>query len=296
MQISANGIAVEVDDQGPPNGEAVLLIMGLGMQLIAWPDALVADLLGRGFRVVRFDNRDAGLSQGFDDLGVPNPMVSGLKHLVHLPVRPPYTLADMAADARGVLDSLGIARAHVVGASLGGMVAQHLAARHPERVRSLTLIMTTSGARALPRPSMDVSRMLMSRPRSLDPEAVADHLARVFSVIGSPAFRPDPVAFHGQLLQGVRRAYRPAGTARQLAAVIADGDRTPLLSGIRAPTHIIHGQADPLVPVAAAHELARHIPGATLDVVPGMGHDFPAVLMPRVAQGIASAAERARGA
>jgi pimeloyl-ACP methyl ester carboxylesterase len=293
MQISANGLAIEVDDRGPPSAPAVLLVMGLGMQLTAWPDTLVADLLRRGFRVVRFDNRDAGLSQGFDHLGVPNLLWSGLKHLVHLPVQAPYTLADMAADACGVMDVLGLPAVHLVGASMGGMIAQHIAARQRARVRSLSLIMTTSGARTLPQPSLEISRMLMSRPASRAPQDVADHLVRVFTAIGSPAYRPDPVAFRQQVLQGVLRGDRPAGTARQLTAVVADGDRTPLLGAIQAPTHILHGEADPLVPVAAARHLARHIAGATLDIVPGMGHDFPSALMPRMAEGIASAAARA---
>lgn len=293
MQISANGLAIEVDDQGPPSAPAVLMVMGLGMQLTAWPDALVADLLRRGFRVIRFDNRDAGLSQGFDHLGVPNLLWSGLKHLAHLPVHPPYALADMAADACGVMDVLGLRAVHLVGASMGGMIAQHIAARQPQRVRSLCLIMTTSGARALPQPTLEISRMLMSRPVSRQPQDVADHLVRVFTAIGSPAYRPDPAEFRQQVLQGVLRGYRPAGTSRQLTAVVADGDRTPLLARITAPTHVLHGEADPLVPVAAARHLARHIAGATLDIVPGMGHDFPAPLMPRMAEGIASAAARA---
>jgi pimeloyl-ACP methyl ester carboxylesterase len=293
MQISANGIAIEVDDQGPPSAEAVLLIMGLGMQLTAWPDALVADLLQRGYRVIRFDNRDAGLSQGFDHLGVPNMVWAGIKHLVHLPVHAPYALTDLASDSIGVLDALGVQRAHVVGASMGGMVAQHIAASHPERVRSLTLIMTTSGARSLPQPSLDVTRLLMSRPADASAEAVADHLLRLFSVIGSPAYRPDTAALREQMLLGVQRAWRPMGTSRQLAAVVADGDRTPLLAAIQAPTHIIHGESDPLVPVASARQLAEHIRGATLDLVPGMGHDFPPPLMGRIAQGIAQNANRA---
>ena len=143
MQISANGIAIEVEDEGLPNGEPMLLIMGLGMQLTSWPVELVQALIARGFRVIRFDNRDAGLSQGFDHLGVPNLPLTALQHFVHWPVRSPYQLADMARDALGVLDALGIRKAHVAGASLGSMVAQHLAAENPDRLKSLTLIMTT---------------------------------------------------------------------------------------------------------------------------------------------------------
>jgi pimeloyl-ACP methyl ester carboxylesterase len=293
MQISANGIAIEVDDQGPPAAPAVLLIMGLGMQLTAWPDVLVNDLLRRGFRVIRFDNRDVGLSQGFDDLGSPNLLWAGLKHLVHLPVHSPYGLADMAKDAVGVLDALGVQRAHVVGASLGGMVAQHVAANHASRVLSLTLIMTTSSARALPQPALEVSRKLMARPSDTSPQGLAEHYQQLFETIGSPAYRPDPQAFHEQMMSSVQRAWRPLGTARQLAAVVADGDRTAMLARIQAPTHIVHGADDPLIPVAAARQLQQCITGATVDIIAGMGHDFPLPLMPRLAAGIAENAARA---
>ena len=166
MRVVANGIAIEVDDQGLPDGEPLLLIMGLGMQLTGWPDELVQLLVSRGFRVLRFDNRDIGLSQYFDHLGLPNLALAGIRYSLRLPVRAPYGIADMASDASGVLDAMGIARAHVCGASMGGMIAQHLAARHPDRVKSLTLMMTTSSARRLPQPSLRVRRALISRPRS----------------------------------------------------------------------------------------------------------------------------------
>ena len=162
MKIQANGIQIEVADQGPRDGPVVLLIMGLGMQLIAWPQALVQLLIDRGFRVVRFDNRDIGLSQGFDHAGVPNMALASLRYALHLPVKSPYSLADMGRDALGVLDALGIAQAHVCGASMGGMIAQHLAAEAPQRVASLTLMMTTSGARSLPQPPWSVRKVLMS--------------------------------------------------------------------------------------------------------------------------------------
>jgi pimeloyl-ACP methyl ester carboxylesterase len=161
MRISANGLRIEVDVQGPPDGEAVLLVMGLGMQLVAWPQELVDALVARGFRVVRFDNRDSGLSQGFDALGVPSLPLAALRYVLRLPVTSPYRLADLAQDAVGVLDALGIGQAHVCGASMGGMVAQHLAAAHGARVRSLTLVMTTSGARHLPQARLAVQRALM---------------------------------------------------------------------------------------------------------------------------------------
>jgi pimeloyl-ACP methyl ester carboxylesterase len=293
MKINANGLQIEVDDQGPPNGEPVLLIMGLGMQLLGWPDELVADLVARGFRVIRFDNRDAGLSQGFEALGTPNLILASLRYMMHMRLTPPYAVADMAADALGVLDALGIARAHVCGASMGGMIAQHLAAAHPDRLRSLTLIMTTSGARHLPQPSMSVRQALMSRPRSHDVPDVVAHLEKLLSVIGSPAYRPEPQRQRARIEAMVRRAWRPHGTSRQLMAVVADGDRSALLSRIQAPALVMHGMADPLIPVGAAHDLLRKIAGAKSDLIEGMGHDLPIALIPRVAMGIATCAGRA---
>ena len=294
MQIVANGIGIEVDDQGPASGEPILLIMGLGMQLIAWPQELVQLLISRGFRVLRMDNRDIGLSQGHDHLGKPPVAWATLQYALHLPVPSPYGLADMAKDAVGVLDALGIRRAHICGASMGGMVAQHLGATHAERVKSLTLIMTTSGARNLPQPGFKVGAALLKRrPSAKQPEALLDHLAELMTLIGSPAHPHEPADLRARLRVSLERAWRPAGSARQLIAIAADGDRTPLLGRITAPTHIIHGEADPLVPVAAGRDLAARIQGATADFIPGMGHDLPAALLPRMADGIAQVARRA---
>jgi pimeloyl-ACP methyl ester carboxylesterase len=285
MQLSANGLSIEVDDQGPPEGPPILLIMGLGMQLTGWPEPLVQDLVGRGFRVVRIDNRDAGLSQGFDASGTPNLAWGALRYFLHLPVPSIYSLADMAGDCVAVLDALGIDRAHVCGASMGGMIAQHVAAARPERVSQLTLMMTTSGARRLPQPSLKVRAALLDQ-RGGNAEGVDAEVARLmhlFSLIGSPAYPPDAEELRDRLGASVRRAWRPGGVARQLVAVAADGDRTPLLSRISAPTHIVHGAADPLVPVAAAHDLHAKIAGSTLEIIDGMGHDLPAQLLPRLA-------------
>jgi pimeloyl-ACP methyl ester carboxylesterase len=292
MQIASNGIHIEVDDQGPANAEPLLLIMGLGMQLIGWPEELVQLLVSRGFRVIRIDNRDAGLSKSFDHLGVPNLGLAALRHLVHLPVRSPYGVADMAADALGVLDALGLQRAHVCGASMGGMIAQHLAAKHPHRVKSLTLMMTTTGARRLPQASWAVQKVLLSRPDGSNPDAVVAHLEKVLRLIGSPAFPAEPQRLRQRLQASVTRAWRPTGTARQLAAIVADGDRSALVARIQSPTCVIHGQVDPLVPVGAGHDLAARIPGATLDIVPGMGHDLPVQLLPRFADNMAQVARR----
>jgi pimeloyl-ACP methyl ester carboxylesterase len=292
MKVEANGVRIEVDDQGPADGPVVLLIMGLGMQLIAWPQTMVQMLVRQGFRVVRFDNRDIGLSQGFDAAGVPNMALAGLRHAMHLPVHSPYSLADMARDALGVLDALDIEQAHVCGASMGGMIAQHLAAMAPERVASLTLMMTTSGSRRLPQPSWRVRRALMSRPMKPGADAAVDWIIQVLHLIGSPAYPSDPQALRARALESVQRAWHPSGSARQLLAVVADGDRSALLLHIQAPTLVIHGVDDPLVPVACGEDLAQRIADARADFIPGMGHDLPEELLPRFAQGIVDNARR----
>src|SRR5258706_2079021 len=252
MQLRANGIGLEVEAHGALQGEPLVLIMGLGMQLVAWHEDFVQSLVARGFRVIRFDNRDVGLSHDFDHLGVPNLAFEAVKHAMGLPVRGPYTLADMADDTAGLLDTLGVAKAHVCGASMGGMVAQQLAVRHPKRVSSLTLMMTTSGARRLPGPSFRVRQALLSRPpnpKSFD--SIVSHYVEFYKLIGSPGYpSPDPW-LRQRLAMSVRRSYRPRGTARQLVAIAADGDRSPLLAQINAPTQGLHRAAGPLVPVAA---------------------------------------------
>jgi len=293
MQVTANGIRLEVEDHGSPQGEPLLLVMGLGMQLLGWHDDLVALLVARGFRVIRFDNRDIGLSQGFEQGGTPNLVLDSLRYAFGMGVKSPYTLADMAADAIGILDALDIESAHVCGASMGGMIAQRMAANAPARVRSLTLMMTSSGARRLPGPSLKVRSALISRPPAQTVEGIVEHYVRLYALIGSPAYPSDPDDLRKRFTTSVRRSYRPAGTARQMVAIAADGDRSPVLASIRMPTRIIHGRADPLVPVAAGHDLKAKIAGAQVDLVDGMGHDLPAPLWPRFVDGITAAAGRA---
>ena len=296
MRVVAHGVGIEVDDCGPPAGEPLLLVMGLAMQLVAWPDEFVAALQARGFRVIRFDNRDIGLSQWFDELGVPSIGWAALRYTLRLPVRAPYALADMAADTVGVLDALGIDRAHVCGASMGGMIAQHVAARHPQRVRSLTLMMTSSGDRRLPPPAPVVRRALLRRPTGADRAAALEQMHRLLTMISSPAHRPDPAELTSRLQAAMQRAFHPAGATRQLLAIAADGDRSRLLRRIVAPTRVMHGRDDPLVRVAAAHDLVSKIAPAEIEVIPGWGHDLPAPLLPRLADGIAHNAARARQA
>ena len=294
MQISANGIAIEVEDLGKPTGEPLLLIMGLGMQLTAWHRGLVQQMLDQGFRVIRFDNRDIGLSQNFDGLGAPNLALAALQRLAHWPVRSAYSLSDMADDAAGVLTALGLKSAHVCGASMGGMIAQQLALNHPERVRSLTLMMTDGGARGLPRPTLKVSAALLARPADpYDQDSLVDHYYRLFRLIGSPAY-PGPEAWLRQVCaDAVRRSNRPQGFARQLMAIAADTGRAVQLGRIKRPTLVLHGLADPLIPVAAAHDLAARIPGAQLELIEGMGHDLPEPLWTRFVAAIQAVAARA---
>ena len=292
MQIFANGLHLEIDDQGPADADPLLMIMGLGMQLVAWPDGLVRQLLAQGFRVIRFDNRDAGLSQHLDHLGVPNLAIASVQHLLRLPVRSPYSVADMARDALGVLDALGLRRAHVCGASMGGMIAQQLALLAPERVKSLSLMMTNSGSRMLPGPSMRVRGALLSRPS--DPHdfaAVAERTYKLFRLIGSPAYPTPEAELRQRIMASLRRSNRPQGVLRQLAAIAADTRRAGQLGRIMAPTLILHGSKDPFIPVAAAHDLAKRIAGAQLDIIKGMGHDLPEPLWPRFAAGIKGVAE-----
>lgn len=288
------GIELEYEYDGDRARPVVLLIMGLGMQLVAWPQELVDGLLARGFGVLRFDNRDAGLStqiDAFHPRGIAGALLRGA---VGWPVQAPYTLDDMATDTVGLLDALKIDRAHLVGASMGGMVAQLVAARFPQRALTLTSIMSTSGHRRLPSPRLDALAAFMRRPPSGAPlPALVDHYMHLFSVIGSPGYPTPTGVMRERLQRSLSRAFRPHGTARQMLAIAASGDRTGLLPQITAPTLVIHGEADPLVPVAAGRDTAKRIAGAQLLTVPGMGHDLPVSLMPMLSAAIADHCTRA---
>lgn len=288
--IAVEGLTIDYQSRGDAAAPTILLIMGLGLPAAMWPDEFVDELLARGFRVVRFDNRDSGGSTSLQHSTPPRLGVAFARWLLRRPVHAPYRLEDMARDAVGVLDALEIAQAHAVGISMGGMIAQELAARWPERVLSLTSMMSTSGNPrlriALGRPR--ALRVLMRRPPPADDiDAVVRHLLHVFRVIGSPAFPLDPGIMVPLFERVARRGLNPAGTARQLAAILASGDRRPLLRHITAPTLVIHGAADPLVPVAAGRDTAQNIPAAELRVIAGMGHDVPPQLRVALAAMIA---------
>lgn len=280
MKLQANGIQIEVEDSASADPAhlqrpAVLLVMGLGLQLIEWPQSLVQGLQDAGYRVIRFDNRDCGLSTAMDHLGKPRMAWSMLRFQMGLQLHPPYTLVDMAADALALLDALGVKRAHVVGLSLGGMVAQRMAIAAPERVLSLTSTMSSSGAKGLPGPKPAVMKAMMQRPGGADEASVVQHTLQMFQAIASPAFPIPAEQLRQQIRQAWRRSYRPVGTKRQMLAVMADTGRAALLAQIRCPTLVLHGRADPLVPFACAEDTARRIPGAALYGIDGLGHDLP---------------------
>ena len=277
MKIIANNIDIEVVDSAPdaPRLPVVLLIMGLGMQLIAWPPGLVRELMNAGYRVIRFDNRDSGLSDKFDALGMPNLLWQGLKYKLGLLIKPPYSLHDMARDTLGVLDALQIDKAHLVGVSMGGMVAQRVALIAPERIMSLTSIMSSSGARGLPAATPAVTRQLLRRPQGKGKQAAIEHSVKLFQAIGSPGFPPDEAFLRERVTIATERSFNPPGIARQMVAIVADSSRAAELSNIAIPTLVLHGKADPLVPFACGQDTARRIPGARLVGVDGMGHDLP---------------------
>jgi pimeloyl-ACP methyl ester carboxylesterase len=261
--------------------------MGLATQMIGWHEDFCRALADRGFHVIRYDNRDVGRSTA-----VKGPVPSVLQLLRRDKRAATYTLDDLAADGVGLLDHLGIERAHVMGASMGGMIAQTMAARHHDRVLSLVSMMSNTGARWIGEPSPRLYRVLLkASPR--DREAYIEHAVWVFRKIGSPGFPPDDEQLRELAAQSFDRGRNPAGAARQLAAIIASGDRTPLLRTISAPTLVIHGKQDRLVPLSGGRATARAIPGSRLLVIDGMGHDIPRGAWPRMLDAIEQNAARA---
>jgi pimeloyl-ACP methyl ester carboxylesterase len=283
-QVRANGISLEYETFGDRGAPPLVLIMGLGAQMVLWPDEFCQALAEAGHHVVRFDNRDVGLSTKLEQPRAPKLVRAALASRLGFKVRAPYTLDDMALDAVGLMDALELPRAHVVGASMGGMIAQILAAKHPQRVDSLTLVMSTSGNPRLPQARLDLQLRLVRRPASGDREALVRHSMELWRLIGSPQYPPPDEVLRAKVERSYDRSSYRHGLARQTLAIIASGSRVPLLRRIEAPTLVIHGAEDPLVPVAAGHDLAQHIPGARLQVIPGMGHDLPAALLPTFTQ------------
>lgn len=282
--LTANGIELAYDEFGEPENPAILLIMGLGTQMIAWPESLCQSLAARGYRVIRFDNRDIGLSQKMENTRSPHLLKILLYSRFNIPLKVPYKLHDMADDAVGVLDALGLESVHIVGASMGGMIAQLIAAHHPLRVLSLTSIMSTSGDRSLPGPDREVKARMITRPASTMAEVIIEHSIGTYRLIASPGFPMSDDELHERFTRSYHRSYYPAGFKRQMAAIVASGDRVAELKKITAPTLVIHGKADRLVPVAGGVDTARHIPDAKLELIEGMGHDMPLPLVPKLVE------------
>jgi pimeloyl-ACP methyl ester carboxylesterase len=293
-QIKANGIAIEYASYGPRDGETILLIMGLGAQMTRWPPALIEMFNARGFGVVTFDNRDVGLSHKFDEAGPADIAAIMAERAAGKTPAAAYTLDDMAKDAAGVLDALDIERAHIVGASMGGMIAQMVAANPAHKTSSLTSIMSSTGNPGLPPAKPEAMAILMTRPVSDDVDILASQSVKSQKIIGSPAYPADDGEIRARFLADYRRAYYPVGVTRQMAAVMASGDRRNALRGIAVPTMVVHGTADPLVPIEGGRDTAAVIAGAELREIPGMGHDLPAALIPTIVDAVETVARKAR--
>jgi pimeloyl-ACP methyl ester carboxylesterase len=277
--------AFAIEDEGDMTAPPVLMIVGLGLQLDFWPRRLIDTIRHAGLRVIRMDNRDAGLSRCMDELGTPSLPWLALRRKLGIPARPPYALHDMADDCLAVLDRLTIPRAHIVGISMGGMIAQHLAAAAPHRVISLTSIMSSSGDPRLPGPSGTLARKLLQPiPRRHD--KLVEHLADLIQMISSPGYPTARETTRRQLETAMRRSYQPRGVIRQLAAIISDTERPGILADITSPTLVLHGRDDPLLPPDCGRDTARRIAGSTLRIIDGMGHDLADGLCPLIAHDI----------
>ncbi|MCA9648262.1 MAG: alpha/beta hydrolase [Myxococcales bacterium] len=284
---------IELSYESMGEGPTVLLVMGLGAQLVLWPDDFCRDLVARGFRVVRFDNRDVGESSRLDQLPVPDPRSQIARWLLGLPVRAPYGLGDMADDAAGLLDALEVERAHVMGMSMGGMIAQLVAIRHPRRVLSLTSIMSNAGDRlsSISRPR---ALRALFRPLPRTREQAELGALQLFRVIGSPGFPFDEAGIRDRAGRSFERGTSPRGFMRQMAAVLAGHDRRVALRRLRVPALVVHGKADPLVPPRGGVRTARALPRSELLMIDGMGHDLPRGAWPRILGAFERVARTAR--
>jgi pimeloyl-ACP methyl ester carboxylesterase len=284
----ANGIELVYQEMGDPEGEPLVLVMGLATQMIAWDPGFCSLLADRGFRVIRFDNRDIGRSTKIDRAGVPSriDMIGGRRATA------PYLLRDMARDTVGLIDHLGIDSAHLAGASMGGMIVQTAAIEYPERVRSIVSIMSTTGSRWTGLPSLKAFGVLLGTPPK-GREAMIERAVNTFRVIGSPDFPFDEERVRDVAGRSYDRGHSAAGVVRQLHAITASGDRTQALRRLELPAAVIHGARDPLVRPAGGRATARAIPGAKLRMIKGMGHDLPRAVWPQVVEEIAATAARA---
>ncbi|MBX9589256.1 MAG: alpha/beta fold hydrolase [Hyphomonadaceae bacterium] len=283
----ANGIELCYDTFGNRAEPALLLIMGLAAQMIAWEEEFCERLAARGYFVIRFDNRDIGLSTRFPQYNTPDLMALLGQALAGKPVAAPYALRDMAADAIGLLDALGIERAHVVGASMGGAIGQEMAIHRGARLLSLTSIMSSTGDPRLPQATPEAMAVLLAPPPT-DRESYFESYKRTWAVLRGPGFPLDEAKDLERAARAWDRGLNPPGVARQLAAILASGDRTTALGGVRVPTLVIHGDADPLVRHAGGIATAKAIPGARLLTIKGMGHALPISMWPQLIDAIAA--------
>lgn len=295
-RVAANGIEIEYDTTGDPADPPVLLVMGLGAQLIAWDDAFVADLAGRGFHVIRYDNRDVGLSTHLDDVAVTQEQVLevGRRSQFRLPVEVPYLISDMAADAAALLDAIGVARAHVVGVSMGGMIAQALAIDHPDKVLSLTSAMSTTGEKFVGMPALPVLRMLAKPPGGTSLAEVVEAELAMWRAIGTRKTF-DPGVFVARTTAAYNRCFDPAGVTRQTLAVLAAPSRAKGLRNLQVPSTVVHGTADRIVNVTGGLRTAWLVPDADLYLLRGHGHDLPYSARGRFLDAISSTCAQARG-
>ncbi len=287
-RVKANGIEIEYETAGNKSDPALLLVMGLGAQMTIWPDSLFQGLAKAGFYVIRFDNRDTGLSTDFGAAGLPNIPGAIQKLMSGQKVEAPYYLKDMAADAIGLLDALGIDRANMVGASMGGMIVQIVAAEYAARTRSMVSIYSTSGRYGLPTGKPEALAMLSAAPEGPTREDKIKHGIKLRNVIGSPGYPTPEAEMRAFVEKNVDRRWYPEGSARQYLAVIASGERVELLKTVKVPTLVLHGEADPLLPVECGRDVAALVPGAKIETFPGWGHDFPPGMVPTVIDRITS--------
>ena len=283
--VTAKSIQIAYETYGDPKHPAALLIMGLGGQLTMWSDKLVEDLVAGGYRVILFDNRDIGLSHHHTGEKSPGILRQILLRRLGVKLKAPYELIDMARDTVGLMDALKLEAVHLVGISMGGMIAQHVASLHPDRVLSLTAIMTTTGNPKLPRPSGEIMKAMIRRgPQPTTREAIIDQSVATFEVIGTPGENQNTNGMRDRITRSYDRSYHPAGLLRQMSAIVASGDFRKHTRNIKAPTLVLHGTADPLVPIEGGRDVAKLVRGARMVELEGMGHDVPPRFLPEITQ------------
>ncbi len=288
----ANNIEIEYDTFGDPSGKPLLLVMGLGAHMIEWLEEFCEAFVDKGFFVIRFDNRDVGLSTKFEDAGMPDIQKAIGAAMQRKPIDAPYLLDDMANDAVGLLDALGIEKAHICGASMGGMIVQTIAINHPSRVLSLASIMSTTGDPTLPQATPKALKILMT-PLPQEREAYIEESLKIKEFLYGTGYTLDKQKAREIIEQKFDRCFYPVGFARQLVAILASGDRTEKLASIKVPTVVLHGNADPLVPVEGGKATAKAIPGAKLVLFDGVGHSIPTEVAPQYIDEIAENAAKA---